>query len=106
MGKFQMRIPLGTGIDAEQKRQVGIVGIERPLLAQIELFVPRHGGEEGIQQVVAFLIQQAVMLSEEFAGMENLYELRVVSSLDRGRAPQRDLSFFQWKMRPASPMSS
>ena len=37
---FEMRVPLGTAIDSEQKRQIGIVGVQCPLLAQVELLIP------------------------------------------------------------------
>ncbi len=53
---LQMRVPLAAGIYREQKRQVGVIGVERPLLAEIELPVAGHGGKERIEQVVAFLV--------------------------------------------------
>ena len=79
---LQMRVPLRAAIDGEQKRQVGIVGIERPLLAEIELPVAGDRGEERIEQVVAFLVEQAVMLREQLLklgdGVLHLHAVLVV----------------------------
>ena len=62
---FEVRIPPLAGIDGKEKRQVGIVGIECPLFAQIELPIAGDGGEERIQEVVAFFIEKTIMPGEE-----------------------------------------
>jgi hypothetical protein len=61
---IQLRVPRRSRVDRKEKGQVGIVGVECPLLAEIELPIAWDRGEEGIEQVVAFLIQQSVMLRE------------------------------------------
>ena len=88
---LQMRVPLLAGIDGEQERQVGVIRVQRPLLAQIELPVAGHGGKEGIQQVVAFFIQQAVMGGEQFLKLGNgVLHLHAVFVVDHDR--ERELA--------------
>ena len=88
---LQMRVPLRTGIDREQERQVGVIGIQRPLLAQIELPVAWHRGKEGIEQVVAFFVQQAVMLGEQLLELrDGVFHLHAVLVVDHDG--QRELA--------------
>ena len=54
---FEMRVPFGAGVYCEQERQVGIVRVQGPLPAQVELLISRYCGEEGIEQVVLLFIE-------------------------------------------------
>ena len=88
---FEMRVPPRAAIDGKQERQVGVIGVECPLLAKVELLVAGHRGEERIQQVVAFLIQQAVMLGEQLLELrDGMFHLHAVLVVDHDR--QRELT--------------
>ena len=51
--RAEMRIRLLAGQDRKQKREVGIVRIQQVQPAKIQRVVSRHGGEVGIELVVA-----------------------------------------------------
>ena len=79
---FGMRVAPGAGIGRKEKRQVGIVGVERPLLTKVELLFAWNGHEERIEQVLALLVQQSIVLGEELLGLGdsvlNLYSALVI----------------------------
>jgi hypothetical protein len=52
----KLRVPCRSDVYREQKGQVGIVGIECPLLAEIELPISRDCGEERVEEVIALLV--------------------------------------------------
>ena len=56
----QVIIPLASLVNREQKRQIGVVGIQHLLFAEIEGIIAGHGREEGIQEVVALFIEQRI----------------------------------------------
>ena len=67
------------------------VRVQCPLLAQIELPVAGDRGKEGIEQVVAFFVEQAVVLGEEFLELgDRVLHLGAVFVVDHNR--QRELA--------------
>src|SRR5665213_3714750 len=50
--RAKMRVRLLAWVDGEEKRQVGIVGIEQIYLAKVLGVVARNGGKQGIELVV------------------------------------------------------
>ena len=50
-----------TAIEREQKAQVRVVGLEQREPPEVVRAVPRHDAQPGVQQVVRFLDQCAVM---------------------------------------------
>src|ERR1035438_4147690 len=57
----QMLVPAFSRVQGEQEGVVGIIDVRQPQIAKVEVPIPRHGGKERIQQVVAFLEQQTVV---------------------------------------------
>ena len=50
--------------EREQERVVGVVGIEKIKRPQVPSVVAGNGGEEGVQQVVALVVQLRIMNAE------------------------------------------
>ncbi len=63
--RSEMRVRLFAGQDREEKRQVGVVGVQQIQLAQIQCVVARHGGEVGVELVVGLGEQIAVGIGED-----------------------------------------
>jgi hypothetical protein len=64
-----MRVSRFTLVQRKQKRIVGVVGVEQVEGAEVKDGVAGHGGQEGVQEVVAFVIELRVV------NAENLVEL-------------------------------
>src|SRR2546430_349509 len=63
---LQVRIPHRPRIDREQEGQIGMVRVQGPLFAEIELLISGHRRKERIQEVVALLVQHTIVPGKEF----------------------------------------
>ena len=69
--------------DREQKRQIGIVGIEQIKPAQVQRVVTRDGGKVGVELVIGFQEQVAICIAEDTAEFAHgMIELRPILAVD------------------------
>src|SRR5579863_2621878 len=76
--RAEMGVRLFAGKDRKQKRQVGVICVQKIQLAEVERIVAWYGGEIGVQLVVGFRKQIAVRVGEDASKLS--YEVIEFSS--------------------------
>src|SRR5262249_31351444 len=61
----QVRVPGRARMERKQEGKVGIVGVQKIEVTQVEGMIPRHRRQESIEKVVALLIELGVMNAED-----------------------------------------
>src|SRR5260370_24456512 len=78
----KMRVPTVATVEREEKREVGIVRIEKVERPQIKKMIHGEGRQKRIQQVVLLFVELRIMDAEDLvefrAGPVHLREVQVV----------------------------
>src|ERR1700720_933244 len=61
----QVRVPGLSRVQGKEKRKVRIVGVEQIQGAQVKGVVSGNGGEEGVEQIVALVVEFGVVHAED-----------------------------------------
>src|ERR1700682_4133334 len=84
-----MLVPGFTLMKREEKREVCVVGVEKIEETEIEGVVAGHGGKEGIQQDVAFVVELRVVDTEDLVELRrclfNHPEIAVIEDNGQGK---------------------
>ena len=79
--RAEVRVRLLARQDGEQKRQVGVVGVQQIQPAEVQRIVAGNGGEVGVELVVGLGEQIAVRIGEDAGELANeLIEFRAIRS--------------------------
>src|SRR5712692_9984200 len=75
-----------TTMKREEKRVVGVVGVQNQQGTQVEGVVAGYSSEVGVQEVVAFLVKLGVVNAEHFVGVgASRFDLRKVEIVNHNR---------------------